>query len=692
MTRVRRRTPLLLLACAAILLVQPAHPGEAPEKDAERDAHQVGVAPTSAPKQDLGKPRPMGVPEDSEQRWMNLFAQEKAADVASALREFAALGEELDGMPYALQAASDLLISKDHEVRKAAEAAMNTIGPRGIDALAATLRGNRRFMSEYFKNFNPLVGSRGVGGRLGKGGNRPPDERTTVELAAALRSDVKEERMKALDALALNGAKSKEAVPALIKHLESRGTTPESDDERRKVVAVFRSIGPDAKEAVPALIRALEPFRQAVPPFEERSNARGLVTGTMEALGAIGPASAEACRALIDIAAQDDFLSAAREALKGIGEPAAAALAKAVEGPVTKRSLCAARMRFDVVDNDTLAEPHFILGLSSKDRPVSERAVTFLLQIRPDSPDAIRWLIDDLLTESPNPFGGTMHGAFAQSKLRHIGDAAIPYLGDSVKTHAKDEIRAACVHVLARMEPKNQKIAAALFGGLGQDIEKVRDETFRALYEYRAFLAPAREKLAAVLEDKQPANVESAANALYLLAVSAPDFASFNPLLLKCLTDERNAIRTVAAFAAGSFGPDAAPLKNELTKLLDDSCSPAREHAALALAQLDPAARLPEKYAHLLVDFIASEFTESRALDAVAREALKLHGAQAVPMLIDRIQIKYETLSMEEVAERIKKKNESKPPIIETRIGKCIVLCGVEFIEYEVQRNGKPVK
>lgn len=672
-------------------------------------------------------------PDPEEKAWLLRLAQEKPDDVVAALREFSALKEKLGGMPAALQAASNLLVSKDREIRKAAEAAMAAIGPRGIDALATTLRGNRRFMADFFKGGVGVVGAIGLGGGGGGAfGKREPDARSIEELVAALKSVVADERMKALGTLAARGPEAQDAVNALVEHLERCGAGPERYAERRavlrvfrsvgpgakdavpalvqrldacgkeaegdleriEIISVFRAIGPDAKAAVPALVRALEPFLDSVPSFNERAQADSLVRCALSALGAIGRDASGACPAIIDFLAQDNFRESARDALKDIGAPAIAALQRAFETEVTKRSLCAARTHFDLAKDELLVVPHFTRGLSSEHRPLAELSVTFLLEVKPGSPVAIRWLIDDLLTETPSRFGGTERGEFAGAKLKELGDAAVPLLADALKAHAKNEIRAACVKVLARMAPKNEKIAAALFEGLGQDDEKISVELYRALYQYRAFLAPARERLTAVLGDTREKNVENAASALYLLAVSAADFASFKPLLLKCLADERNAIRTVAAFAAGTFGAEAAPLKGTIEKMLDDPCSPVREHAALALAQLDPAAPLPEKCAHLFVDFIASDSNESLALHAVARAGLKRHGAPAVAMLIERIQVKYGTLSEKDIAARIEKwkKENSKPPVVETTLGKSMFICGVEFIEYEIERNGEPVK
>lgn len=154
-------------------------------------------------------------PSAEEKSWLERLAQKNPADVVTALREFSVLGEELDGMPYALQAASDLLISKDHEVRNAAEAAMTDIGPRGIDALATTLR---RGLKEPDDIDIPLGGSSTIGalGLGGGGGGVLGPKPTLGELLEALKSEKMETRVWAMRMLHEHGSEAKVAVPILI--------------------------------------------------------------------------------------------------------------------------------------------------------------------------------------------------------------------------------------------------------------------------------------------------------------------------------------------------------------------------------------------------------------------------------------------------------------------------------------------
>lgn len=633
--------------------------------------------------------------QESDQEWVKRFAQDDPALVTSALREFSTKNFNLSTMHFSQRAVLGLLCRSQPELRKAAEQVLLNCGPTCIEAMAVKLRGDWFFKSDRLRSFGHLKGPYQVMLRPLPGTiSNPMEGLPTDMLVQALGNENSAVRIQAMRAVQNRGPRAKAAVPALAQFLASSSKDAHRDSERVAALQALAAIGPDAKEALPALVQTLEPFRKSPPSPNERPEIDGLIAYALHAIGNLHRHGGPACPVVIDFLSFERYRRNAQHTLKAIDLAARSALSANLSQPADGSKLLRARALLEIVPTDPAATDFLTGAAKENSSEAAALAKRLLTEVKPGTLEYVRWHLGELLAESNSPLGAGLDATLSRHVIQQSGNAAVPLLAEAIKNCEVAELRAIFIEELSKIEPRNPQIASILFEELDRNLAQVHEKTFRALYDYKNLLTPARDKLKALLK---AGNMEAAANALYLLAVSAPDFHSISAMLAESLKDERNAIRTTAAFAAGTFGPQAAALKDEIAKLLEDPCVPARQHAALALLQIDPKTPLLDKCAPHLAAFIGSAYNESSRLNNVAIEGLRSLGAPAIPILAKELQATFLTYSTEEVTASLQSKRklpDEQPEERKRRLreNSAILLCGIEFIEYEVQRNGKPVK
>jgi HEAT repeat protein len=126
-------------------------------------------------------------------------------------------------------------------------------------------------------------------------------------LAAGLRGEHPEERIKAANALMRLGESARGAVPDLVRALDDADTKV-----RVRVIVALWNIGPDSKPAIPTLIAFLK----------DKQAHEDLRWSSATCLGYIGPAAAEAAPLLLDMLATEGprLRRAAVNGLRGIGD------------------------------------------------------------------------------------------------------------------------------------------------------------------------------------------------------------------------------------------------------------------------------------------------------------------------------------------------------------------------------------
>ncbi|NQU21814.1 MAG: HEAT repeat domain-containing protein [Candidatus Nealsonbacteria bacterium] len=383
-------------------------------------------------------------------------------------------------------------------------------------------------------------------------------------------------RLHVMSALADRGA---EVVEGLIKAL--------ADEEARHwACVVLTEIGPDAADAVPALVKLLE--------TEKDTNHLDLRREAILALAAIGP---KAAPAVPELTAALDCVKrinsgAAAYALGSIGPEAKTAeaklkeLADAEDSPQMLQTVCLwalAKINPDDEEFAKAAVPRLIEALKAPDQMVRETAAQALIDLDPD-PEITRPLFDKLMEEASPEAVNTILDALAS-----LGENAVPRLIKALE-HADARARAAAI--IARIGPAAKEAVPALIEALKDENAQTRCEV---LFAIAAIGPDAKEAVAAAIDSLGDPEEDVCYAACLALGKIGPDAIEAKSALKKNLAAKDEFLPMTSAWALVQIDPKCEECCKEtvpiLIKALQQPKAITRMHAAEALGALGPLAK-----------------------------------------------------------------------------------------------------
>lgn len=374
----------------------------------------------------------------------------------------------------------------------------------------------------------------GVSAASGSVGDDGPARDREASTIAGLRDPEVEARRNA--ALAIRVASLDvqcAALPTLIDLVRE-----EKDGQvRLAVLDILTAMGPDADSAVPALIHGLRN-----PYGGRRMEQLHQDYRVAMALAAIGEPAVEGLRDLLD------------EEKENIRAEAAMALGRI--GPASEPAI-----------------PALINLLGEESDRIRQEAAIALGSI---GPAAIAPLLD--VTDHPNP----VIRARAVEALGYVPEQRGEAL-DAVLNRVRDEapeVQAAALVTLARWEPPEESLAAALEESLRHEVEAVRVSAVNLLSGRPQLLAGRIPVLDSLLTHEDEGVTRHAAFLLHLLG---PDAA---PILVDALRRDGSRIDQIAEALALIGRPVAGPI----AEATEDPDPRVRRGAALALGQIRPPA------------------------------------------------------------------------------------------------------
>jgi HEAT repeat protein len=406
-------------------------------------------------------------------------------------------------------------------------------------------------------------------------------------LIEALKANDTGMRLGAVKALGETGARSRNAIPALIENL---GHTDE--ELRTEVIETLALIG---KEAVAPLAKSLT-----------WPDAR-LRSGSARALAAIGTAAAEAGPALLaqlQTEKENNVLAAILTALPRVGLPqeqVVPPLVKALRNGDKEIQSAALNGLLAIRPAEKVVVPALTVLLMDSQAGIPERAALALGRLGPAARPAVPKLV--LLAQKNEA---------ARSALTEIGGPAVPEL--------LRQIEKAPAASLNR-DHWVIKLLAGIGGAGIPELAKALDSPaasvrVAALGTLNELGEQARDARPQVLKLTTDADPFVRATALSALVSMATDTGGTLKKVEAAMSDSSPVVRLAGATAAGALGPSAHGLAASLTPLLDDadpSVRAAALRAAGAVGGDDPA--LAKRLAARLDD----PATRSAALDAFAK-------------------------------------------------------------------------
>jgi len=353
---------------------------------------------------------------------------------------------------------------------------------------------------------------------------------------------------KGLSPAAMPHKSLEEMIQAISEQTEAKGN---NTSPGWYAVQQLSHMGENAKPAVPELVRILK-----------ESNTPRRASFAAWALGAIGPAAAEAVPALIDGLSKK--YTRPEKIYKAFYVKGFISWALGKIGPEAKEAVPALA---DVLENGDIKLKGWGYGNS-----ITKRAAAWALsRMGSEAEKAMPALLNAL----EKKHGG--EHTHSSETLARIGKPALPGVIKLLSSRYSTARKAAC-RTLGLMGSEAGEAADELAKLLSDKSSAVRTEAARALGKMRAHSGNAVEALAAALQDKKYGVRHAAAKALGHIG---PGAAKASEPLEKALEDEKKEVRRSAALALGRIGPEAADILN---RVLENNKDPlVRKYAARAL-------------------------------------------------------------------------------------------------------------
>lgn len=436
-------------------------------------------------------------------------------------------------------------------------------------------------------------------------------------ITRAATSEVEEQRFQAIKLLSDFGPMAKDAVPQLIVALDDS-----SPRVRLEALRALEAIGQWANQAVPHLILKLKDQNKEI---RIRSAA---------ALGKIGGDAKEALAPLGQILINDKDSGVRAEAVKAISEIGVSIDAKAQiplliqalkDADVTVRQQAA--LALGVIQPLAVqAVADLQQALQDKDEMVREAAQRSLSSIQRKASftgkdKAIQLWVDALASRD------YFKQSRAQEKLVRVGDAAIPFLMDQLKSEDFDIYNPA-KDTLRKIE--SPSVINALIEGAKSRNGTLRLNSIRTLSEIKPVRQNAADAIIRAMDDELP-NVRSAA--LWGIPRGGPLAAQFVKPLIKRLSDQKG-IRGTAAYTLGELGALSKEALPQLKALENDSNINDSSSAKVALAKIEKALAKNEPTKDIPGLIAQLEGSVPYEQKRQAEEELIFLGEKAVPQLM----------------------------------------------------------
>jgi HEAT repeat protein len=406
-------------------------------------------------------------------------------------------------------------------------------------------------------------------------------------LIEALKSNDTGLRLGAAKALGEMGARSGDAIPALIENVGH------ADEElRTEIIETLALIG---KDAVAPLSKSL-----ASPDARLRS-------GSARALAAIGAAAADAGPALLaqlQAEKENAVRAAILTALPRVGLPQeqiVPPLVKALRDGDAELQSAALNGLLTIRPAEKTVVPALTVLLMDSQTGISERAALALGRLGPAARSALPKLV---LSAQKNEA--------CRSALTEIGGPAVPELLKQIEKVPAASLNREhwVIHLLAGIGGAGMP---ELTKALDSPVASVRVAALGTLNELGEQAREVRMQAGKLTADADPF---VRATALSALVSMATDTGGTLKKIEGAMRDSAAVVRLSAATAAGTMGPAARGLASSLTPLLDDADASVRAaalRAAGALGGGDPA------LVKRLVARLDDPATRSAVLDALAK-------------------------------------------------------------------------
>ncbi len=512
---------------------------------------------------------------------INMLKDDDKNVAASAAGALGSIGTEAEN---AVPALIDTL--KDCYVRWSSADALVKIGPASIPSLKHAVKNSKDTCGKY---------AAAVLEKMNRG-----EEETAPAAAVNHKSEDKEPERKSLTAAEIKDTKKQEAVPELIKMLETKDIAL-----RIKAMAALENKGPEASAAVPVLIRMLKK--------EDDYFIRSLAAYVLEQTGL---QTKEYVHSVIEMLYDPDGFNR-WNAVRILAETGEAEIPLLIN-VLGERNLTVQSGASEALTNKGYAAVPDLMAAfkdNGSDLYRSGRIANILSEI---GPPAVPALIEELKNPDKNIQAG------AADVLREIGPEAkdaVPALIQLFNDRGwvTDDIRRTAAYALGEIGPASKGVVPDLI----LELKEAAGIKYSAAYALRNICTGSEciSELIELLKEKNGYAVWSAAKILGQKGIYAvpPLFDILNnphsddlekfgavlaagglgprardtvPLLIAALKNKSPAVRYKSADALGAIGQDAEDAVPYLLELLNDSDSIVRSKAAAALGRIDPTAKV----------------------------------------------------------------------------------------------------
>jgi HEAT repeat protein len=434
----------------------------------------------------------------------------------------------------------------------------------------------------------------------------------------------------------LGGTVDPKSVSELVRYLDHS-----SAKTRGQAAERLAELGPQAKSAVPFLLKIAENDQDA---FTRRL--------ALTALTKIGPPEAGDLES-VQTALGDSSVEVRKYAAEILGKmgadgrPAASKLASALKDRDTRvRQVAAHSLGLLGPEARDVSFPALSDALRDTDHDVRVAAAEALASGNITGPGDVRFLGELLKHIDPEVRG---HAARAIGRLGGAAKASVPTLMELTK-NSDPASRRGAVDALSQLGPDAKDAVPVLSDALADSDKDVRKNAAIALGRIGADAKPAAYSLAKAATDSEP---EVRKNALAALGKVGPD-KNAAPALAEVLTDKDRNVRLEAITLLSALGVDAKPAIPNLIRLLEsetdhevglkaahalgkagkgavkdlknaltNNSAGVRLGAAMALADIGPAAKEATKALQYCARFDNNPRVQQAALNALQRITAK---------------------------------------------------------------------
>ncbi len=547
------------------------------------------------------------------------------------------------------------------EVREVAVQALGWIGPPAADAIPAIVK--------RLGDKDELVRLRSVE-TLGKIGSASTDQ-----LIEALQSDSKFLQIGASNALSLIGHEAATAANELVRL--TRADDPKvqaaaiqslgrigfaSESAIRALTQTLRSTDANVHQAaLEALVRAdagVQPVAaKQLSDLLAQDIDRQLADRVALALGSYGSRATDAVPTLLNAVAQFPDLRSLAEAIGRVGQRSIKPTIEAL-----RNQQISAQQVNQIVDGMPASVKAALAGKLDDPSPlVREVATLTLTKLVPQPKDTTQRLVTMLQDDSAD-----VRRAAAESMAQLSGNLqdALPSVMETAKQEEDGDTLAAMLHLVAKLQPDQPKLANYLAKFVGIEPTAVRVAALSELAQLKRLPTSIHENLSEATQDENPdirglairAVVKTVGNKkntarLVVAALEDPDAdvreqalssvaelgnaaAAALDVIAKQLGSESERVRNAAVESLAELGEVSRPAFDRVSALYEDTSSSVRMTVVSSLRKIEDE---PSKLLPTLIQAIEDSEWEVRQRAAYELGEMEEDAAPAVPALLNML-------------------------------------------------------